>query len=158
MKRPTKRIRCGGPSREEPRGLDGPRRPQAPRGESTQTKAVARCRCSRIHLERIRILVPEPALSKLETIEIWIDHEHPKLGGMQYHPSRGWLVGNGHDPRLAKKVHITKASQLLSRGQMLKHPAVVLHELAHGYHDQFLSFDNEEIIAAFRAAEAKGNL
>jgi hypothetical protein len=76
---------------------------------------------------------------------------------MQYHPSREWLVNNGHDPRLAKKVHITQARELLSRGQMLKHPAVVLHELAHAYHDQVLSFDHPEIIDVFKKAKAAGS-
>jgi dipeptidyl-peptidase-4 len=37
---------------------------------------------------------------------------------------------------------------------MLKHPAMILHELAHAYHDQFLSFDQPEIIAAFEEAKA----
>jgi len=109
------------------------------------------------HLQRIRILVPAEPLAKLQTIGIWIEHDHPTLKSMQYHPSQGWLVAHGHDPRLARKVHITQARELLSRGQMLKHPAVVLHELAHGYHDQFLSFDHPEIIAAYHQAKASGS-
>jgi len=76
---------------------------------------------------------------------------------MQYHPSRQWLVGHGHDPRLARCVHITQARQLLSREQMLKHPAVILHELAHGYHDQVLGFENPEVIAAFERAKESRN-
>ena len=75
---------------------------------------------------------------------------------MQYHPSRGWLERNGHDTRLAKKVHITRADQLLSREQMLKHPAVILHELAHGYHDQILGFEHPAVIDAFEAAKSAG--
>ena len=75
---------------------------------------------------------------------------------MQYHPSRGWLERNGHDVRLAKKVHITRADQLLSREQMLKHPAVILHELAHGYHDQILGFEHPAVIDAFEAAKSAG--
>ncbi len=109
------------------------------------------------HLQRIKILVPAEPLAKLQTIEIWIEHSHPRLGAMQYHPSKGWLVANGHDPRLTRKVHITQARELFSRGQMLKHPAVILHELAHGYHDQVLSFDNPEIIAAYDKAKAAGS-
>ena len=109
------------------------------------------------HLQRIRILVPAEPLAKLQTIGIWVEHDHPKLKSMQYHPSRSWLVAHGHDPRLARKVHITQARELLSRNQMLKHPAVVLHELAHGYHDQFLGFDNPEIISAFNQAKASGS-
>ncbi len=109
------------------------------------------------HLQRIKILVPAEPLAKLQTIEIWIEHDHPRLKSMQYHPSRDWLVDHGHDPRLARKVHITQARELLSRGQMLKHPAVVLHELAHGYHDQILSFDQPEIIAAYKKARESGS-
>jgi hypothetical protein len=48
----------------------------------------------------------------MQTIEIWIEHDHPQLKAMQYHPSRGWLVANGHDPRLTRKVHITQAREL----------------------------------------------
>jgi dipeptidyl-peptidase-4 len=65
---------------------------------------------------------------------------------MQYHPSEAWLRTHGHDPRLAKKVHIPRAEALISRSQLLQHPAVVLHELAHAYHDQFLGFDYKPII------------
>src|SRR4029079_1247636 len=35
------------------------------------------------------------------------------------------------------------------------HPYVVLHELAHSYHDQVLSFDNKQIIAAYDSAKEK---
>ena len=109
------------------------------------------------HLQRIKILVPTGPLAKVQAIEIWIEHDHPKLKAMQYHPSKGWLVANGHDPRLTRKVHITQARELLSRSQMLKHPAVVLHELAHGYHDQVLSFERPDILAAFRQARDAGS-
>ena len=109
------------------------------------------------HLQRIKILVPAGPLAKLQTIEIWIEHDHPRLKSMQYHPSRDWLVENGHDPRLTRKVHITQARELLSRGQMLKHPAVVLHELAHGYHDQILGFDEPDILAAYKKARDSGS-
>ncbi|MDG2123879.1 MAG: hypothetical protein P8J87_09295, partial [Verrucomicrobiales bacterium] len=108
------------------------------------------------HLQRIAILVPTEALTKLQTCEIWIENDHPSLGAMQYHPGIGWLKNNGHDPRLHKKVHIPHAKALLSRFQLLKHPAVILHELAHAYHDQILSFDHLEIIAAYDAMKKAG--
>lgn len=109
------------------------------------------------HLQRIEILIPPEPLAKLKTIEIWIEHDNPRLKRMQYHPSENWLIDHGHDARLARKVHIPQASALLSREQMLQHPAVVLHELAHGYHDQVLGFDNREIISAFEKAKAAGS-
>ncbi len=108
------------------------------------------------HLQRIAILMPEEKLAQLRDLEIWIEHHHPTLGAMQYHPSVDWLRSHGHDPRLARKVHIPRAANLLSRQQMLKHPAVVLHELAHAYHDQILSFDNPRIIAVYEEAKAAG--
>lgn len=108
------------------------------------------------HLQRIAILVPEPQLGKMRKLEIWIEHHHPTLGGMQFHPSMGWLKSHGHDPRLAKKVHITRAGQLLSRHQLIKHPAVVLHELAHAYHDRYYGFNDKKILAAYKKAKKAG--
>lgn len=75
---------------------------------------------------------------------------------MQYHPNAGWLRSHGYDPTLAKCVHLPQAAALLDREQYLKHPACVLHELAHAYHDQVLGFDHPEIRAAFQQAQADG--
>jgi dipeptidyl-peptidase-4 len=108
------------------------------------------------HLQRIAILMPEKQLAALRKLEIWIEHGHPELAPMQYHPSEDWLAGRGYDPRLAKKVHIPRAADLTSRGQMLKHPAVILHELAHAYHDQVLGFEDPGILAAYEQAMAAG--
>lgn len=108
------------------------------------------------HLQRIAIVVPEDRLAALRRMEIWIEHAHPELRAMQYHPDAGWLTARGYDPRLAKKVHITHAEELLSRHEMLKHPAVILHELAHAYHDQVLGFDEPGILAAYRKAMDAG--
>lgn len=108
------------------------------------------------HLQRIAILVPEDALQKMRTLEIWIEHDHPELRAMQYHPDLGWLTARGYDARLAEKVHITRAAALLSRHEMIKHPAVVLHELAHAYHDQILGFDEPRIKAAYGRAMKAG--
>lgn len=107
------------------------------------------------HLERIALLVTGERLEALRGLEIWIEREHP-LANMQYHPDVGWLRRHGYDERLAKKVHIPRARNLLSRAQLVKHPFVVLHELAHAYHDQVLGFDDARIVKAFRAAEAAG--
>jgi len=103
------------------------------------------------NLQRISILLPEDRLKQMQTVEIWIEQDHPLLKSMQYHPGKDWLVEHGHDPRLAKKVHITQARELYSRSQMMKHPMVVLHELAHAYHDQILGFDDPRIIAAYES-------
>lgn len=103
------------------------------------------------HLERIAILLPEKQLGEMRKLEIWIEHHH-ELGSMQYHPGADWLVERGYDKRLVKKVHIPRAENLLSRQQMLKHPAVILHELAHSYHDQVLGFDDKDVLEAYNRA------
>ena len=108
------------------------------------------------HLQRIAIFMPEKQLKTMRTLEIWIEHHHPSLGNMQYHPGAGWLRDHGHDPRLHRKVHIPRAKALLSRQQILKHPAVILHELAHSYHDQILDFDHPQIKQAYQRAMAAG--
>lgn len=108
------------------------------------------------HLERIAILIPERQLGELQKMEIWIERAHPELGAMQYHPDGEWLMDRGYDPRLAKMVHIPHASALVSRAQMLKHPAVILHELAHAYHDQILGFDDPGVLNAYKKAMKAG--
>lgn len=108
------------------------------------------------HLQRIKILVPEKQLKMLQTLEIWLERHHPTLGAMQYHPGARWLKENGHDARLLNKVHLPRAASLLSRQQILKHPAVILHELAHSYHDQVLGFNHSEVKQAYDRAMAAG--
>ncbi len=129
--------------------------PQMLKGEHRESGAEA-LKMLANHLQRIAILLPEKQLAKMRDLEIWIEHHHPTLGNMQYHPSLGWLKSHGHDPRLAKKVHIPRAASLLSRGQMIKHPAVVLHELAHSYHDQYLGFDDPRFVKAYKKAKEAG--
>lgn len=108
------------------------------------------------HLERLTILLPEKQLAELRKLEIFIEHSHPELGNMQYHPDLDWITEHGYDPRLVKKVHIPQAAELVSRQQMLKHPAVILHELAHAYHNQILGFEEPEILKAYKNAMKKG--
>ena len=110
------------------------------------------------HLQRIAILMPEDRLAKMRKVEIWIEHDHPDINVEPgpYHPSVGWLTARGYDARLAKKVHVTRAASLLERHHMIKHPAVILHELAHAYHDQFLGFNEPRIKAAYDKAMKAG--
>jgi len=107
------------------------------------------------HLQRIKYIMPPDRLARMQKMRIWLELDNPKLGNMQYHPGAGWLKANGHDPRLVKHVHIPRAKQLFDRHMWAKHPYVVLHELAHAYHDQLLSFDNPEIVAVFQDAKDK---
>jgi hypothetical protein len=108
------------------------------------------------HLQRIKFILPEERVEELQKLPIWIELENERLKSMQYHPARKWLVDHGHDPRLVKHVHIPVARDLISPRTWAKHPYVVLHELAHAYHDQVLSFDREDIIEAYQEAKEAG--
>ena len=59
-----------------------------------------------------------------------------------------WLTGHGYSEALAKCVHIPEAEDFLSPFEKHRMPRVVLHELAHGYHDQVLGFDEARVVAA----------
>jgi hypothetical protein len=101
-------------------------------------------------LVAITVVVPEPALTKLRTINIEIDLDYGDLKIMQYHPSAGWLKEHGYSETLAKCVHIPTAEYFLSPFENFRMPWVVLHELAHGYHDQVLGFDEPRVVAAWK--------
>jgi len=109
------------------------------------------------HLQRVKYIVPAERVSELQKIRIWLELHNPVLGAMQYHPSQGWLKAHGHDPRLVRHVHLPRAQQLLDRHMWAKHPYVVLHELAHAYHDQILSFDQKAIIRAWENIRDNGS-
>ncbi|MGJ8723181.1 MAG: metallopeptidase [Roseibacillus sp.] len=106
-------------------------------------------------LVRIAVLVPEPQLSELRKVSIVMD-EHPKLKAAQYHPSEQWLEENGYESSLAKCVHISQASFFANPKLVFQQPSVVLHELAHAYHDQVLSWEYAPVMEAFQAAVAEG--
>lgn len=100
-------------------------------------------------LVAITIVVPEPALAKLRAVTIEMDLDYGPLGAMQYHPGAGWLKDNGYSADLVKCVHIPKVESFLSPFENHRMPWVVLHELAHAYHDQVLGFDEPRVTAAW---------
>ena len=108
------------------------------------------------HLQRIKYILPEEKWKPLQKLPIRLELHNKRLSSMQYHPSVSWLRANRHDPALAKHVHIPRARALIDRGMWAKHPYVILHELAHAYHDQVLSFDNKDIIGAYEAMRRAG--
>jgi hypothetical protein len=107
-------------------------------------------------LVAIETVVPEPALGKLRAITIQLDLNYGKLEAMQYHPSAGWLKGNGYSESLAKCMHIPKVESFLSPFENHRMPWVVLHELAHGYHDQVIGFDDPRVRAVWEKFRDSG--
>ena len=107
-------------------------------------------------LAAITFVVPEPGLAKLRAVTIQLDLDYGELRPMQYHPSSGWLQAKGYSEALAKCVHIPSAAGFLAPFDIHRMPWVVLHELAHAYHDQVLGFDEPRLVAAWQQFRASG--
>jgi len=107
-------------------------------------------------LVAITIVVPEPALSKLRTVTIELDQDYGDLTMMQYHPDAVWLKENKYSEALAKCMHIPRADEFLSPYENHRMPWMVLHELAHAYHDQVLGFDEPHVVAAWKKFRDSG--
>jgi hypothetical protein len=103
------------------------------------------------HLYRITRVVPAEPLAMLRAIPIWVELAHPKHPCMCYHPSAGWLRENGMNPAKAKGVELANAKTFLDWTK--QQPWMVLHELAHGYHDQVLGFDDAAVTECHRLAK-----
>ena len=101
-------------------------------------------------LVAITIVVPEKSLAKLRAIPIELDLNYGDLRHMQYHPSAGWLKEHGYSEQLARCAHIPDAENFLSPFENHRMPWVVLHELAHGFHDQTIGFEDARVIAVWK--------
>jgi hypothetical protein len=101
-------------------------------------------------LFQITRVVPAEALGKLRKLPIWIELNDPHHPCMCYHPDGKWLREHGMNPDKAGGVELANARNFNS--WTIQQPWMVLHELAHGYHDQVLGFENAEVQACFDAA------
>jgi hypothetical protein len=108
-------------------------------------------------LADITYVVAKERLEKLQAVTIVLDLTHGKLRAMQYHPDAGWLEANGYARDLAKCVHIPEAADLPTPRNIREQPWVVLHELAHAYHDQVLGFDETRIREAYERFKKSGH-
>ena len=107
-------------------------------------------------LVAITIVVPEKSLAKLRAVTIELDLNYGDLRAMQYHPDAGWLKENGYSEKLAKCVHIPEVEDFLSPYENHRMPWVVLHELAHGFHDQTIGFEDARVIAVWKKFRDSG--
>ncbi len=103
-------------------------------------------------LFQITRMVPPPAVAKLRTVRIWVERNEGHHPCMAYHPDAGWLRDHDMNPDKAHCVEIANARNFLSWCK--DQPWMVLHELAHSYHHQFLKrgFDNSEVRETYEKA------
>jgi hypothetical protein len=105
----------------------------------------------------IKTVLPPVRVTELQTVTIVLDLQCGQLGAMQYHPDAGWLKANGYPPELAKCVHLPRARDVATKRNTREQPWVILHELAHAYHDQVLGFDDPRIRDAYEKYQASGH-
>ncbi len=110
----------------------------------------------KFQLYQVARRLPPAVVAKIRTIKIWVEANEPHHPGMAYHPDPGWLKRHGMNPDKAKCVEIANATNFLAWS--FDQPWMVFHELAHGYHDQFLpdGFGNTDVKAAYDHAMAAG--
>lgn len=103
-------------------------------------------------LYQIRRRLPADAVARLRTVRIWVERAEPHHPCMAYHPDAGWLRAHDMNPDKAGCVELANAANFLR--WTIDQPWMVLHELAHAYHHQFLSggFRNDDVRRAFEAA------
>ncbi len=105
-----------------------------------------------IQLGHVETLLPEKAVEKLREIPVWIT---PGRRTAEYHWDRGWLIGHGRNPDMAHCIQITDI-EILRRTRPTG-PWVLLHELAHGYHDREVGReDDRAVVAAYDDAMKEG--
>jgi len=96
--------------------------------------------------------VPAEATAKLQKIRIWVELSDPQFPCMCYHESADWLRDHGLNPEKAGGVELANPETFLRWTH--EQPWMVLHELAHGYHDQVLGHDQKEIRECYERAVA----
>jgi hypothetical protein len=100
-------------------------------------------------LYQVTRVVPPEALTKLRMVRIWVEENEPHHPCMTYHPDPNWLREHGMSPEKARCVELANARAFLDWTR--EQPWMVLHELAHAYHHQFLrsGYGNPEVKAAY---------
>lgn len=99
--------------------------------------------------------VPPSALPALRGVPIWIELAQPDFPGGAYHPSADWLTERGYPAAWARGIMLGNAANYLDWTRV--QPAIVLHELAHAWHDQQLGFDDVDVKQVYDQAVASGS-
>lgn len=98
--------------------------------------------------------VPPKPLEELRKVPLWLGVDDGPNERAQYHPSREWLEAHHFNPEKAKAVEIGSARAFLRAER--DQPSLVLHEMAHAYHDRVLTFQDPRILEAWREAKKGG--
>lgn len=108
----------------------------------------------RRQLQAIVAVVPADKVDALRKTSIWLECFHPKFPCACYHPSADWLRENGFNPDKVDSVDISNAENFVAWTR--QQPWMILHELAHAYHDQVLKHGHPSVRRAYEQAKEGG--
>lgn len=107
-------------------------------------------------LRKVKKMLPKSALAKVINVPIWFSPEYKGVRPTgEYHPGKGWLKSQGRRPELHRCIEFTNIP--IFEREIKRMPVLVLHELAHAYHDQVLGFDDAEVKATYGVALSNGS-
>lgn len=86
----------------------------------------------------IHVLLPT-AVSQLQQVRLWMSlPSSDRRPRAEFHPSVDWLIEHGMPPEKVKGVEFTNSAIL--EKEIIRMPMLLLHELAHAYHNLVLGF------------------
>lgn len=100
-------------------------------------------------------LTPAHTHEHLRKVVFWVEHEAPDHACACYHPGKRWLVENGFNADKEKGIEIANTRNFVAWTREAQ-PLMVLHELAHAYHDLVLGFDHALVRECYPAAKKSG--
>jgi hypothetical protein len=103
-----------------------------------------------LKLREIRNCVPPNALAALLTVPIWLGVDDYAVPNAVYHGNDEWLRSHGWNPDKARSIEIGNAAIFVKWSKI--QPMLLLHEFAHAYHDQVLTFQCHEVLVAYQHA------
>lgn len=106
-------------------------------------------------LKEVVRVIPAGLLANLRLVRIWLSPTPAGFGPTgEYHPDAGWLKDHNRDVAMAKAIQFTNIPKFSD--EIRRMPMMVLHELAHAYHDRVLGFDHPKIIEVYQQAVMSG--
>lgn len=110
----------------------------------------------RTELWEIRTRLPEKVVARLQEVPLRFHLDREGCPGGVYHPSAQWLREHDLPEVWAEGVEFGNAENFLSWSR--QQPDMVLHELAHAWHHQVLTYEHEGIRKAYAAVKESGQL
>jgi len=108
-------------------------------------------------LAKVERLVPTKAVERLRSVPLCFSLPYPaRRPTAEYHGDLAWVKKAGREIALAKAIEFTNVDRF--EPEIRRMPVLVLHELAHAYHDQVIpgGYQNKGILGAFQQAKAAG--